>query len=166
MGNAAEERQQDRNNNILGGGVRDYLEREIPRRDTTLTIIKTTAAQDAAAENALIDMAKTRPMLQSDANLAADNCSTRINEALDAAGIAGAGNPAIPGSAGLRLKVDGGLQETPTVIEVPKNSTGFLSSELKAIQQFEPKPRPANIPPPGAAGGTPIVTMPMKTRRP
>lgn len=166
MGNADAERQQDRNNNILGGGVKDYLEREIPRRDTTLIIIKTTAAQDAAAAAALMDMAKTRPMLQSDVNLAADNCSTRVNEALDAAGIAQAGNPTIPGSAGLRVKVDGGLQETPTVIEVPKNSTGFLLSELKVIQQFEPKSRPSNIPAPGAPGGTPVVTMPMETKRP
>jgi hypothetical protein len=66
----------------------------------------------------------------------------------------------------MRLKVDGGLQGTPTVIEVPQNSTGFVASDLKAIQQFEPKPKPANIPPPGAPGGTPVITMPMKTKRP
>jgi len=105
-------------------------------------------------------------MLESDVKIAADNCSTRVNEALDAAGVAQGGNSAIPGTAGMRLKCDGGLQGTPTVIEIPQNSTGFLSSDLKAIQQFEPTPKPSNIPPPGAPGGTPVITMPMKTKRP
>jgi RHS repeat-associated protein len=167
MGNAQTERQQDGNNNIVGGGVRAYLERETPRRDTTVIIIKTTPQQDAAAEAALINMAKTRPMLQSDATLSTDNCSTRVNEALDAAGIAKGGSPAIPGSAGDRARLDGGTGEAPVIIEVPQNQQQWLSEELKVIQQFEPRPRPSTpIPPAGTPGGTPVVTMPTITRRP
>jgi RHS repeat-associated protein len=167
MGNAQTERQQDGNNNIVGGGVRAYLDREAPRRDTTVIIIKTTPQQDAAAEAALINMAKTRPMLQSDATLSTDNCSTRVNEALDAAGIAKGGNPAIPGSAGDRARLDGGTGEAPVIIEVPQNQQQWLSEELKVIQQFEPRPRPSTpIPPAGTPGGTPVVTMPTITRRP
>jgi len=168
MGNGQTERQQDGNNNILGGGVRQYLEREIPRRDTTVIIIKTTPAQDAAAEAALQNMAKTRPMLQSDATLSTDNCSTRVNEALDAAGIPKSGIPAVPGSAGERVQNEGTANDTLVkVFEVPQNQQQWLSEELKVIQQFEPRPRPSTpIPAPGTPGGTPVVIMPTTTRRP
>jgi hypothetical protein len=161
MGNAGTERQQDRKNNILGGGVKEYLDREIPKRDTTLTIIKTTPQQDAAAVAALENIAKTSPTL-SLFSIATDNCSIRVNAALDAAGIQSGGN-GLPGSGGARAVLDGGLQHTAIVIDVPQNSTGFLSKDLKVIQQFEPR-RNSDIPPPGAPGGTPVETMPMKRK--
>jgi hypothetical protein len=146
-----------------GGGVKDYIVREISRRDTTLIIIKTTPEQDAAIAGRLQQMATTKPMLKSDTTIAADNCSSRVNEALDAAGITRAGDPAIPVSAGLRAKVDGGLEETPTVIEIPRDQQQFQMTDPNAIQQFEPK-RNSYVPPPGAPGGTPVITMPMKKK--
>ena len=61
MGNAQGEKQSDSRNNIVGGGVKDYILREIPRRDTTIVIIKTTREQDAAAAAVLQNIAASRP---------------------------------------------------------------------------------------------------------
>ncbi len=163
MGNGQSETQRDNKHNILGGSVRDYLDRESSRRNTTIIIIKTTPEQDAAIEASLRQQAANKPMLKSDTAIGADNCSTRVNEALDAAGIARAGDPAFPGSAGLRARVDGGLGEVPTVIEIPKDQQQYQMTDLQAIQQFEPR-RNSSIPSPGAPGGTPVMTMPMKKK--
>jgi RHS repeat-associated protein len=42
------------NNTKLGSSLTDYVKREAPRRDTTITIIKTTPAQDKAAVDAAL----------------------------------------------------------------------------------------------------------------
>lgn len=162
MGNAQGEKQSDDKNNILGGGVKDYILREIPGRDTTIVIIKTTPEQDAAAAAKLKEIAGSRDQLESDTTILRDNCTARVNEALDAAGIQSVNNGFLPGSAGARAVVDGGLSGMATVIEVPQNSN-LLLTDSNAIQQFEPR-RNSYIPPPGTPGGTPVVTMPAPTR--
>ncbi len=130
--------------------------------DTTIIIIKTTPEQDAAAAATLQNIAATRPQLASDTSITTDNCTVRVNEALDAAGIMDVKNPMIPGSAGLRAVADGGSSGLVNVIDVPKNSN-LLLTDVNVIQQFEPK-KSGYIPPPGAPGGTPVVTMPMKKK--
>ncbi|HEX6715743.1 MAG TPA: RHS repeat-associated core domain-containing protein [Pyrinomonadaceae bacterium] len=149
MGNADKELQRDSKNNILGGSVKDYLERELPRRDTTIIIIKTTPEQDAAAAQKLEEIASSRAQLTV-SGILSDNCSVRVNEALDAAGVPkapGIVNPAgpsvypaptnLPGDAGSRAMQVG---NDPQKIEIPKNSS-LPQSTLEAIKQFEPKKR-------------------------
>jgi RHS repeat-associated protein len=117
------------NTTDLGSSLTDYLSREAPRRDTAITIIKTTPEQDKAALDALM-MQDSKGAI----NLYPDNCSARSNAALDAAGVPqapGTVNPAnpsvipadnsMPGTAGKR-----GSQlpkDQVKVIQIPKNST-------------------------------------------
>jgi RHS repeat-associated protein len=126
-----------------GGSLEAYLLREAPRRDTNAYIIHTTPAQDAAASKYLKSKVG-KPL----GGLLKDNCSTRSNEALDAAGIApltprpGLGmelpNPIdlldelgiTPGSAGARA-----LQECAEVISIPNGATTIPGS----LKQFEPQ---------------------------
>jgi RHS repeat-associated protein len=61
MGNAEKtDRHRDNKNNIVGGGVKDYIDREGPRRNTTITIIKTTLEQDAAVERSMVEQARDK----------------------------------------------------------------------------------------------------------
>lgn len=162
-GNARDEPQATENKDIVGGSVEDYIRRELPKRDTTLIIIKTTPQQDAAAAGMLEAIAGSGVQLEAE-TITLDNCSIRVNKALDAAGIEGVQNlsPALPGSAGARAIKDGGLGGAADVIDIPKNSN-LLASDLKTIKQFEPR---SPVPRPGTAGGTPVVTMPMRTEKP
>jgi len=149
MGNADEEPERDKKNNILGGSVEDYLEREAPRRDTVITIIKTTPEQDAAIAAKLEEIAGSRDKI-TEKTILTDNCSIRVNEALDAAKIPSGGvrispgepldrgqeigrlNPVIPGSAGQRARAVPGAQ----VYKIEKGSA--LTAEIKKIiVQFE-----------------------------
>jgi RHS repeat-associated protein len=160
-GNGQAGDRRDGKNNIIGGGVKDYILRELPRRDTTIIIIKTTPEQDAAAAKSMEEQASSCPQLTREGILS-DNCSTRINEALDAAGIPAATGPPmtnIPGSAAERAMQGG---NSPMVINIPKNSN-LTEADRQAITPFEPKTGPVQAP--GTPGGTPVVTMPMKTRR-
>ncbi len=50
----------DKKNNIIGGGVSDYLDREAPRRDTTIYIVKTTPEQDTAIINSMAEQAHSK----------------------------------------------------------------------------------------------------------
>jgi RHS repeat-associated protein len=115
------------NSTPLGSSASDYVSKQSSNRDSTITIIKTTPEQDAAA----------------------DNCSSRTNGALDAAGIPGLSIPVaipatpatpgglvnlpaptnIPGTAGARAAAAGG-----TTITVPKGST----TVPQQVKQFDP----------------------------
>ena len=146
MGNAGKESQRDGKNNILGGSVQDYLQREAPRRDTTIIIIETTPEQDAAAAKKLEEIASSRGQLEL-TGLLSDNCSSRVSEALDAAKLPNAPgyvNPAgptvypaskgMPGDPGERAMKVG---QNPKQYEIPKNSA-LSGSVLEVIKQFEP----------------------------
>jgi hypothetical protein len=94
----------------------DYIERESPRRDTSIIIIKTTPEQDAAIAKSLEDQAASKSQLTA-GGLVTDSCSLRVNQALDAAGGEGiymgfaaglnARLPSMPGSAGYRAATSG-----------------------------------------------------------
>jgi len=142
MGNAEKtDRHRDNKNNIIGGGAKDYIDREGPRRNTTITIIKTTLEQDAAVEKSMVEQARDKPKLESGIKITvADNCSTRVNEALDAAGINSAVEPPIPsmpGSAGFRAIGSG---QEYQVIQVPKGSNydSLSDADKTKIREFEP----------------------------
>lgn len=103
----------DSRGNIVGGNVADYIYRESGRRSTRLYIIKTTPAQDADIEAALRAIAENEPILKESAILT-DNCSTRSNRGLDAAGIKNGHfktgrtlGPNVPGSSGQRAMLSG-----------------------------------------------------------
>jgi hypothetical protein len=73
--------------------------------------------------------------------IASDNCSTRVNTALDAAGIndgpIGPGSPVLPGSAGGRA-VASGLPWS--LINVPQGSnfSNLKESDQQRLREFEP----------------------------
>lgn len=149
MGNAEKESRRDDKNNILGDSVRNYLEREAPRRDTVITIIKTTPEQDEAIASRLEEIANSRDQIV-ELTILTDNCSIRVNEALDAAEIPTVGvrvspsepldrgqeigqlSPVIPGSAGQRARSVPGAQ----VFKIEKGSA-LTDEVIKAIQPFE-----------------------------
>jgi tRNA threonylcarbamoyladenosine modification (KEOPS) complex Pcc1 subunit len=84
--------------------VKDYIDREGPRRNTTIIIVKTTLEQDNAIERSMREQSRDKPQLESGVKITLqDNCSTRVVEALDAAGINSGGfEPPlanVPGSA-------------------------------------------------------------------
>ncbi len=129
------------NNTPLGSSLADYLRRESPRRNTTITIIPTTPAQDAAA----IAYALSYPNSQLPAEYIEDNCSVRTHEALSAADIPYPGMnrpyyspvpppliiPNIPGSAGFRSIFVPGA----TRISFPQGQQQIPAS----LRQFEPR---------------------------
>jgi RHS repeat-associated protein len=141
MGNADRGDRQDSKRNILGGGVMDYIERESPRRNTSITIIKTTPEQDAAIAKSMEDQAASKPQLTA-GGLLTDNCSLRVNRALDAAGginmsffaAHNAPLPSMPGSAAYRAATSG-LQTGS--FEIPQNSLPN-TEQRSLIKQFEP----------------------------
>lgn len=133
-------------NTPLGSSTTDFLKMETPRRDQTITIIKTTPEQDQAAVNAL-----TQQNDKGGINLYPDNCAARSNAALDAAGvpaIAPVVNPSngtvimhdqsIPGSGGERAQQTSGSQTTV----IPKNSTTLPAN----TNQFNPAPNQQPVP--------------------
>ena len=134
----------------MGSSPSAYIQRESARRDTTIYVIKTTPEQDKAAVDALFKEDEKGGI-----GVREDNCSTRSNAALDAAGIPkSTGNPPaiipgpvpgqqlptpfgvspnIPGTAGVRA---GQLPaDKVTKISIPKGS----SVVPDAVKQFEPK---------------------------
>jgi RHS repeat-associated protein len=133
------------NSTPLGSSASDYVSKQSSNRDSTITIIKTTPEQDAAAAKYLTDTAASGKSL----GIATDNCSSRTNGALDAAGIPGLTVPVaipatpvtpgglvnvpaptnIPGTAGARAAAAGG-----TTITVPKGST----TVPQQVKQFDP----------------------------
>jgi RHS repeat-associated protein len=140
MGNAESTDRSDRKvrNNIVGGSVSEYINREAGRRSTTIIIIKTTPEQDAAALKQLRKDAND-PRQLTKGDIASENCSTRSNAALDAAGITTPMEPpiaAMPGSAGWRAAMQDGAQ----VISLDQGVTfSYLKdNEKQLIQQFEP----------------------------
>ena len=140
------------NSTPLGSSTTDYLQRESPRRNQTVTIIKTTPEQDAAAAKELLKQNDNGTI-----NRYPDNCSARSNAALDAAGIPQVGpdstkigqqsplliqptgpDPAIPGTAGARAQATPGSQ----TIEIPKNSQSLPAN----LNQFNPSPGKQPVP--------------------
>ena len=133
-------------NTELGSSLTGYVDREAARRNTTIYIIKTTPEQDAAA---------VQEALRQDSNggigICSDNCTSRSNVILDAAGIPKAPptvNPAgpysapaptnIPGSAGTRARqVPSGQVSTA---KVPKGSTAIP----RTLRQFDPPKKHPN----------------------
>jgi RHS repeat-associated protein len=133
------------NSTPLGSSASDYVSKESSNRDSTITIIKTTPEQDAAAAKYLTDTAASGKSL----GIATDNCSSRTNGALDAAGIPKLSVPVvvpatpvtpggvvnipaptnIPGTAGARAAAAGG-----TTITVPKGS----NTVPQQVKQFDP----------------------------
>jgi hypothetical protein len=77
------------NTTKLGSSLTDYVQREAPRRDTTITIIKTTPEQDKAAVDAALKQDDKGAI-----NKYPDNCAARSNAILDAAGIPATSGPA------------------------------------------------------------------------
>jgi RHS repeat-associated protein len=151
----------DPQGDIVRGGVKDYIVRELPRRDTTITIIKTTKAQDDAAAATLDTMAGSGQPLTA-GSILVDNCSVRANKALDAAGVEpGPLDPAIPGSAGLRAVSDPATRVLAEKIEISQNSN-LTKGDLDVIRQFEPTMPQPRVPKPGEPGGTSMQTMPMR----
>lgn len=130
------------NTTAAGSSLKEYVLRESPRRNSKIYIVKTTPEQDTAALNYLNSHSDTK--LPSDfASIAyADNCSTRSNAALSAAGIPypyevdmATGLPLVilpsqPGSAGYRAISNGAIE-----VSVPRD-TQHIPAEL---DQFEPK---------------------------
>ncbi len=126
-------------NTPLGSSTTDFLKMESGRRDQTVTVIKTTPEQDQATVSALM-----KQDAKGSINVNPDNCSSRSNAALDAAGVPKASdlsNPItpisslpsnIPGSAGERAQAVPGSQTTV----IPKNSPSIPAS----LNQFNPSP--------------------------
>jgi RHS repeat-associated protein len=125
----------------LGSSLAGYLLREAPRRNTVVYVIKTNSEQDAAAL-AYLTQGFPQPL-----GKISDNCSSRSNAALDAAGITrlvadprfsallGGGIPMHgltnqPGTAGLRAATAGAVS-----FQVPKGSM-LVPLDL---QPFEPR---------------------------
>jgi RHS repeat-associated protein len=130
------------NSTKFGSSLSDYVDDQASRRNTTIYIIKTTPEQDAAAlKEALRQVEKGKLT-----GVITDNCSTRSNEILTAAGFPPAApsiNPAgpigtpkstvLPGSAGQRVtELPAG---TVTVVVVPKGAKRVPEE----LSQFDPR---------------------------
>jgi RHS repeat-associated protein len=114
-----------------GSSLAAYLTRQAPNRHTRVHIIKTTPEQDAAAVAVLYGFG-ARPL----GKVHIDNCSSRINAALDAAKISQGllyripcSSPLIPGSAGCRATFAG-----MTPVGIPQGASRLPSG----LEQFEP----------------------------
>jgi RHS repeat-associated protein len=113
-----------------GSSLLEYLRREAPKRNTTIYVIKTTCEEDEAAMQATWDYGD-----RALGGVLSDNCSSRVNHALDAAKIGGTANfPELPGTAGVRADLSG---KKGRKYIVPQNyRVNFLPPDLA---QFEPK---------------------------
>jgi RHS repeat-associated protein len=113
-----------------GSSLLEYLRREAPKRNTRIYVIKTTCDQDKAAMQATWDYGDT-PL----GGVLSDNCTSRVNHALDAANIGQPLNVLLPGSAGVRAGFAG--KDRVKIYNVPQNyRVNFLPPDLA---QFEPK---------------------------
>lgn len=131
-----------------GSSVSDYLNRELGRRDTTLTIIKTTPEQEKIITDHLKSLVDS-PLTNDFPDFLYENCATRVNDALTLAGLplmrlTGGKDPMhtpVPTSSGLWpmavqnqaeywMRKLGGQS-----IQVPMNSD--LSGVLPLVEQFE-----------------------------
>ena len=124
------------NNTPCGSSLHKYLQREAPRRNTRIWILKTTAAQDAAA---LADLQKQGKCLRK-LPYTYGNCSSISNSALSSAGIPDLplfglnGEPfpdmtPWPTTAGLRAALAGASS-----VSIPQNSPTIPGG----LQGFEP----------------------------
>jgi hypothetical protein len=135
---------------MYGTSVAGFLNSQAKDVNITVTIIPTTSNQDDAAATVLQNYeSKTMDYW------AGDDCSTRSNNALNAAGIPQVPpivmpdgltiepNPFWPGSAGARAELSPGSQTT----QIPQGSTVSPST----YQEFDKKPAPAPAPAPKPA---------------
>jgi RHS repeat-associated protein len=134
------------NGTPLGSSLADYIEREAPRRDTTISIIRTTPEQDKAVVESILKQDAERGGIDK----YPDNCALRTNKALDAGGIpqvptvvvptAGGdpvvvqADPAMPGTAGKRASAAAAQGEKVETVKIPKGTT----TVPEKLQQFEP----------------------------
>jgi RHS repeat-associated protein len=150
------------NGTQLGSSLAEYVTREAPRRDTTITIIKTTPEQDKAAVEALLKQDEKGGVQDYP-----DNCARRANAGLDAAGVPAAPEVALPSEAPVMVPADTGMPGTAgkragvaqaqgqqvETVKIPKGST----TVPQQLQQFEPTtpskdprlPKPENTQSPG-----------------
>jgi hypothetical protein len=127
------------NGTLLGSSIQDYLLREAQRRTTVVYVIKTTPAQDAAAMASAMKSAQRGPV-----GISRDNCASRSNRMLTAAGIPypsldckscipgdlpPAYWPNLPGTAGSRAVAAGGER-----FVVPQGSTQLPSGLVPIIK--------------------------------
>jgi RHS repeat-associated protein len=114
------------NSTKLGSSIQDYLNRDAPNRNTVVYVIATTLAQDQAALRAVVPPGGM--------GVVTDNCASRSNKILDAAGIpypSSAIDPAtpalfpsnLPGTAGARAAWSGA-----TMYRIPQG--GSIPAEL------------------------------------
>jgi RHS repeat-associated protein len=124
----------------------EFLKSESAKTNISITIIKTTPEQDKAAAGALDKIDKDNKPMEI---LGGDNCSTRPNAALDAAGVPEkmtitspvaypSNDRDMPGSAGARAQA---VPDSETT-EIPKGSTSLPP----VVQQFNPPPRTQPLP--------------------
>jgi len=146
------------NETAAGSSPTEYLLTQATRRDSEVFILKTSPEQDAAALKYLqsfsdtsigpSDSGASRATLAVAYAACVENCATRTNAALDAAGIPplatspaspngrpdpGAGLPVgtgVPGTAGTRATAQGAVK-----IGIPKGSTSIPA----AVKAFEPR---------------------------
>jgi uncharacterized protein RhaS with RHS repeats len=139
----------DGNNTARGSSVTDYLNRKLGRRDTTLTILKTTPEQEKAIMDYLDSLAG-KPLTNEFPDYLDDNCAVRTSDALARAGLplmrlTGGKDPFYApsmSSPALPLAVQQQAEYWKNrlggqSIEVPMNSD--LSGVLPSVQQFEPR---------------------------
>jgi len=98
-----------------GSDLTAYLTREATRRDTTVYVIPTDGAEDAAV------LAKLQSYGTSKPGILSDSCADRSNKALDILGITPGFPEDLPGVAGLRALANG----TPDVYTILQGSTGI-----------------------------------------
>jgi RHS repeat-associated protein len=125
--------------NILGGGVRGYLDREAPKRSSMVWVMRTPPGRDDAAWNKAGEINYFRPPIAL-STIFLDNCALRSNEILDAAGIPNNNwflPDTYPGTAGMRAADYGGspifIPQAPNARFVPLESSGY------DLNQFEPR---------------------------
>lgn len=125
------------NDTPLGSSLTEYLQREAPRRNTSVVIINTTPEQEAMINQHLSGLpAKLSPRIFGIIPDPTDSCATRTHDALSAGGLTdpytiGSSFPTdVTAQAGLWRQALGG--ET---VFIPKNSTAIPSS----LNQFNPK---------------------------
>ncbi len=124
------------NSTKSGSSLHDFLRIQAPDRDTTVYIIKTSIAQDAAALAYLRSYRDSTLTGGAFRSFFVDNCSTRSNRALDAASISTfpedfLGGPSVmnmPGTSGMRAQQSGAQGYF-----IARGATAFPSQ----LRQFE-----------------------------
>ena len=134
------------NNTPPGSSVADYLNRELGRRDTTLTVVKTTREQ----EEKILEHMKSlegKSLTNDFPDYLLDNCAVRVSNALSNANLPlvrwnprGGGARTTPPILPLSVQEQAEFWKDRlggTSISVPANTD--LSNVLPKVEQFEPE---------------------------